>query len=182
MALGYEVLVFFALLGAGLKIIDDIYDREVLSRGIAYFLAPVLIALWLFLSFHDEGAATLLSAILVSSVLAGKVDNPVFGFSAVILLVTMLLGGVDLALLPFLFLAALGVIDEFANNRADSTGGASFFLKHRFGMKLGVLLLFALSQLELVYAVALLVFDLAYDSASVALPRRIDFPAVGEVL
>lgn len=172
--MGYEI-VFFAFLGAGLKTIDDVYDRGVFSRRVAYFLAPCLAALWLVLVFHDQDAATLLSAILAGSLLAGKVDNPVFKLSAIVVLAAMLAWDVSIALLPFLFLTFLGVIDEVANDHASKHGETwrRRLLRHRLGMKLGVLLLLAFSQLELVYALALFAFDLAYDAASIAMPHGV---------
>jgi hypothetical protein len=179
MASGYGMLVFFALLGAGIKTIDEAYDRGAPSRRVAYLLAPFLVALWFVLSFQDKNAATLLSAILVSSLLAGKLDNTVFKLSAAVLLAAMLIKGVSIALLPFLFLVVLGVIDELADGYADKHRKTrrGFLLRRRFGMKLGVLLLFVFSQLELVYALALLAFDLAYDSVSIALPQGANVPA-----
>lgn len=179
MELGYELLIFFAFLGAGIKAIDEVYDQGNMSRSIAYLLAPFIVALWLILSFYDKIATTILSAILVSSLLAGKVDNPVFRLSAGILVAVLLVRGVDIAFLPFLFLVFLGFVDEFLDGHADNqkfSRHGRFFLRHRFGMKLGVLLLFVFSQLELVYVMAFLAFDLAYDSVSIVLPRRVITP------
>lgn len=164
----YLHLFLFALLGAGLKTIDDIYDMGVLNRRVAYILAPPLIGIWVYLSHYNVGFATILGAIILSSLIAGKLDNGVFKFSAAIILLIGLAWGWGVSAFPLLFLMVLGVLDEFLDGYGEShrelRGGV--LLKHRLGMKGGVILLYILSVVEVVHVLALLFFDLAYDIVS----------------
>jgi hypothetical protein len=178
MVFNYGFLFLFAFLGAGLKTIDDIFDRETLEKKTAYLLAPILVFLWIFLSISDKGLATLLGAILLSSLVSGKVDNYVFKLSAVAILLAGLLWGVEVIIAPFFVLTFFGIIDEYLDGYCDKkkTGKAEFLLKHRIGMKIGVLILYVFSQLGGMHVLAMFLFDLAYDTASGSVAGKVGVP------
>jgi hypothetical protein len=162
-------LIFFAVLGAGIKAVDRAYDDEDLDKRIALLLAPFLAFLWVYLSLGDAMSATILGAIFLSSLSTGKIDNPAFKLSALIVAAAFLVEGFEIMILPLLFLTSLGYIDEFANGYADRNklhGHRAFILAHRFGMKAGVALLYAASLLDLTHVLALYSFDLAYEAAT----------------
>lgn len=177
MAPVYEYLFLFVFLGAGLKIIDDIYDFGALEKKTAHILAPALVSLWVYLSAIDKGFATLLGAILLSSLITGKVDNRVFKLSAAAVTAAWLLWGIKVFLEPFIVLTLLGILDETLDRYGErkvavaKKAGLEYLLTHRVGMKLGVVILFAFAQLELPHVLAMLAFDLAYEIAPASLNR-----------
>lgn len=176
MALVYEYLFLFVFLGAGLKIIDDIYDIKVLDEKSAYVLAPLLVLIWIYLSVTNEGYAAILGAILLSSIITGKVDNRVFRFSAAALIATWLLWGINVLMVPFILLTLLGVLDELLDGCGEREGflknwATKQLLRHRLGMKFGVVILYLFAHLELMHVLALFAFDVAYEIAPASLDR-----------
>jgi len=162
-------LIFFAVLGAGIKAVDRAYDDGDLDKRIALLSAPLLAFLWVYISLDNAMSATILGAIFLSALLTGKIDNLAFTLSALIVAVAFLVEGFEIMILPLFFLSSLGYIDEFANGYADRNklhGYRTFILEHRFGMKAGVALLYAASLLDLTHVLALYSFDLAYEAAS----------------
>lgn len=167
---GLTRLLLFAVLGAGLKAVDRAYDEGDLDRRLAFFIAPLLAVIWVHLSISNALSATILGAIFLSSLLTRKIDNPAFKIAALIVAAAFLVWGYPMAVLPLLFLTLLGALDEIANGYGDRNkthGFEAFFLKHRFGMKGGVLLLYASSVIDLTHVLALLSFDLAYETMSI---------------
>lgn len=176
MALEYEYLFLFVFLGAGLKIIDDIYDIKVLDEKSAYLLAPLLVLSWTYLSMANEGYAAILGAILLSSILTGKVDNSVFKLSATALIAIWLLWGINVLMVPLILLTLLGVLDELLDGYGEREGflknrGMRQLLRHRLGMKFGVVILYLFAHLELMHVLALFAFDIAYEIAPASLDR-----------
>lgn len=167
---GLITLVLFAFLGSGIKVIDRAYDEGDVDKGLALLLVPFLALFWVHLSTSDGVSATILGAIFLSSLLAGKIDNMAFRLSALIIGAAFLVNSFEIMILPLLFLALLGFFDELANEYADRNkpqGLKGLILKHRFGMKAGVVVLFALGFLGLTHVLALYAFDLAYEAFSI---------------
>ena len=162
------LLAVYALIGGGLKYIDDAFDEGVHSRRIASLLAAVLVVFWVTLSAVDSYSATILTAVLLGVLLSGKIDNRVFTASTcAIVLTVVLLARENLLLLPLAILTAFGVVDEKGNDYVDSHRAhrlVEFFFAHRFALKLALLALCAASVLPFAYLAAFMCFDLAYDT------------------
>ncbi len=172
MASDYGYLFLFIVLGAGLKIIDDIYDRGAPGRRGAFVLAPILVLTWIYLSNFDKGYATILGAVLLSSLIAGKIDNAVFKVSAACIIAAWLILDVDVLIIPLGVLVLLGVLDEFLDGyRGNVASGIGNLLKHRVGMKIGVVMLLVFGHLEAIHVFSLLAFDLAYEVAPASMQR-----------
>jgi hypothetical protein len=181
MASEYGYLFLFIVLGAGLKIIDDVYDKGVPGRKWAYALAPLLALIWIYLSNFDKGYATILGAVLLSSLLAGKVDNAVFKVSAAAISIAWLILGVDVIIVPFIVLVLLGVVDELLDRYGERmAAGAGYLMRHRVGMKVGVLLLLAAGYMDTIHVLSLLAFDLAYELAPASVQRALYLNGVAE--
>jgi len=161
------MVVIFAAIGAGLKIIDDAFDEGAFDRRLAGAIAPALVVMALVLAVSDAAAATVLLSILLAVVFAGKVDNLVFRINALAFsLLFCITASFDLLWMHLLALTVAGVVDEKGNDfvdRHDTPGPLRIFFAHRCMMKVCMLLLCALSSMPWLYFFALLAFDLSYD-------------------
>ena len=157
----------FALIGFGLKYIDDAFDEALFSKESAMLMAPILVVIWAGISILDSISATILFSILFAVILCGKVDNVLFKLSAFALIAILLSTGMlHLSWMPLFALTVMGVMDEKGNDYVDShkIGGiGEFFFAHRCGMKLGTLVLCTVALLPWLYLIAFFAFDTAYE-------------------
>ncbi|MEE9474981.1 MAG: hypothetical protein V3V36_04835, partial [Candidatus Hydrothermarchaeaceae archaeon] len=103
----YTVILGFAVIGGGLKFIDDAFDEDIFNKKTAILLAPLLIIIWIGLSVADPISATVLFSILFSVLLTGKIDNFVFKIStSALILFSVLTGRFDSLWIPLLVLIA----------------------------------------------------------------------------
>jgi hypothetical protein len=160
------IVASFAVIGGGLKYIDQAFDEEVFNKRVAITLASILIALWIGLSILDSASATILLAILAGVLITGKIDNSIFGLSSAAIL-TSFSYFQKVLLPPLVILTAAGVLDEIGNDYVDShrtKGVVQFFFLHRFSMKITLLGLSLAGFFALYYFMAFIFFDLAYDT------------------
>lgn len=164
----YFLVLAFALIGGGLKYVDDAFDEGLYSKKRATGVAGLLVVLWIALSLLDAYSATILTAVLLGVLLSGKVDNPPFKVSALlIVLTTLTLADGSILLLPLAVLTVFAVLDEKGNDYVDRNRVSwkiGFFFAHRFAFKLALLAVCALSMVPFLYFLAFLCFDIAYDS------------------
>jgi len=166
---GYHacIVIAFAIIGFGLKYIDDAFDEETFSKRIAILMAPILVILWISLSIFDSFSATVLFAILFAVLLAGKVDNLTFKLSTIALIAVLFLTMMSrFSYGPLIVLTVMGVADEKGNDYVDTHkayGISEFFFAHRCSMKVGTLGLCLASALPWLYLIAFLAFDTAYE-------------------
>lgn len=178
---GYQILIIvaFAVIGFGLKYIDDAFDDDetVLSKKLAMLIAPIIVTIAVILAIKDEVAQTILFAILLSVLISGKVDNLIFKLSSIVFVLLLfipyfrLYGSINFLWLPLVIITTTGVIDEAGNDYVDKNNANSirnFFFKHRFAMKMGMVTLCGFQFLAWIYLIAFLAFDIAYDSVTVA--------------
>ena len=161
------IILAFALIGAGLKYIDDAFDEDILSKRIAALIALILVVIWVCLSIFDSISATLLFSILFAVLLTGKIDNLVFKMSSIALISILALTRMfNLLWIPLFILTTMGVVDEkgddyVANNKALKVG--KVFFSHRCCMKIGVLGLCIFALLPWLYLLAFLALDVSYE-------------------
>jgi hypothetical protein len=162
------IILAFAIIGGGLKYIDDAFDEDIFSKKIAMVIAPIIVIIWICLSLSDSVSATILFSILFAVLLTGKIDNLVFKMSSIVLiLILSLTRMLNLLWIPFFILIGMGIADEKGNDYADNHATlklGEFFFSHRFCMKIGVLGLCMFSLLPWLYLFAFLAFDGAYES------------------
>lgn len=162
------ILAIFAIIGAGLKYIDTVFDEDQFNKKIAIAIAPMLLILWTYLSFHDTISATILFAVLFAVLLTGKVDNLIFLFSSVVLVLVMTLI-INLIWSPLIVLVTMGIIDEKGNDYVDihvTTKVCKFFFMHRLCMKLCMFSLCWFSVFPWLYMIAFFAFDLSYEGVA----------------
>jgi hypothetical protein len=161
------IIITFALIGFGLKYIDDAFDEEQFSKGVAMLMAPILVVIWAGISIFDSISATILFSILFAVILSGKVDNLTFKLSSIALIAILFSTQIlHLSWIPFFALTVMGLVDEKGNDYVDSHETdelGDFFFAHRCGMKLGTLGLCMISLLPWLYLIAFLAFDTAYE-------------------
>ena len=168
----YFFFVAFAVLGAGLKYIDDAFDEKVFSKKIAYVIAPLLGILWAYTMIIDAVAATILLAILLGVLLKGKIDNIAHVIGLVVIIAIVVVAGVQLLFVPLIILAAAALLDEVGNDFVDKSrflaGGKWWqrfvigFFDQRWVAKVAILGLVMMSVLPWFFFVAMLLFDGAY--------------------
>lgn len=165
------IIIAFAVIGFGLKYIDDAFDEEVFSKKIAMLIAPILVVIWASLSIFDSFSATVLFSILFAVLLSGKVDNLIFKLSSIALVVILFLTQMlHFSLVPLFVLTVMGITDEKGNDYVDSHKiheVGEFFFAHRCSMKVGALGLCTVSLLPWLYLIAFLAFDTAYEFVKV---------------
>ncbi|MEM0466927.1 MAG: hypothetical protein QXX20_04950 [Candidatus Thermoplasmatota archaeon] len=169
----YFILVAYAVLGAGLKYIDDAFDERTFNKKIAMVIAPFLGLLWAYTMILDPVSATILLAILLGVFLKGKIDNWAHFAGLAVIGVILLLAGVQLLWLPLFMLVAAAVLDEVGNDVIDYNRDSLYmsrfshkalvvFFDQRWLTKLAVLYVALLGVFPLYFFLAMLLFDGAY--------------------
>jgi hypothetical protein len=169
----YFFLLIYTILGAGIKYIDAAYDEKTASKKIALAIAPVLGVLWAYAMLINIYSATILLAILLGVFLKRKIDNYAFLLGFFVILVIILPMGIELMLLPLIFLTTAAVLDELGNDIIDNNKKsrvskkfsfqlALYFFGRRYLMKVGVLYLVLLNIYPWYFLLAIIFFDEAY--------------------
>jgi len=169
----YFFLLSYSALGAGIKYIDDAFDKKTFSKLIAIVIAPLLSILGAYSMIIDPVSATILLAVLCGVLLKGKIDNIAFGlgFALVILIIT--LAGIQFLILPLILLTAAAVLDEVGNDYIDGKKDelnmknplhvfGKYFFGHRWIMKSAIIFLVMLNMIPLFFLLAMILFDYAY--------------------
>ena len=163
----------FAIIGAGLKYIDDAFDEDIFSKKIAVLIAPIIVIVAVILAIKDAASQTILFSILLAVLIGGKVDNLVFKLSSIAFLLLLFLpsfglyGTFNFLWIPLVIITITGVIDERGNDYIDKNKTnelTNFFFEHRFSMKIGMLTVCVFPFLPWLYLLAFLAFDGAYES------------------
>lgn len=174
----YFFLAAFAILGGGVKYIDDAFDEMTFDKDKATLLAPVLGVLWGYTSLVNEVAATLLLAILLSVFFMGKIDNRAHQIGFVTVIALLLLVGMEVMLVPLALLTLAGITDEIGNDKMDKlrksvrfNGKVKKFFMHFFRyrsmMKVAVLIFTVVNAVPLYFLLAFLLWDLAYHAVGI---------------
>jgi hypothetical protein len=170
----YLIIAAFAIIGAGLKYIDEAFDENAFNKKTAGLMALVLLVIWIGLSIFDTSSGTILLSILIGVLCAGKIDNSIFGVSTAAIFGSFMFIQ-RIPILPILLLSAFGLIDEKGNDYADSNDPnkfVKFFFLHRFTMKIGLFLLCLAGLFAYQYLLAFLLFDISYDTVGLISERQ----------
>jgi hypothetical protein len=166
-------ILAFAVIGAGLKYIDDAFDEDKFSKKIAVLIAPIIVMVACTVAIKDTASRTILFSILLSVLIGGKVDNLIFKVSSIAFLLLLslpsfyLYGTMDFFWIALIIITITGVIDEKGNDYVDENKTnklTHFFFEHRFSMKIGMLTVCVFQFLGWLYLFAFLAFDGAYES------------------
>jgi hypothetical protein len=168
----YFLLVAFAVLGAGLKYIDDAFDEKIFNKKIAYVVAPILGMLWAYTMFINVVSATILLAILLGVLLKGKIDNYAHFMGMVVVIAGAIVLGVQLLLIPLVILTLAALFDEVGNDFIDKRHyipgnnvlkkSVGYFFDQRWLTKVVILGLAFTKVIPFYFFLAMLFFDGAY--------------------
>jgi hypothetical protein len=169
----YILLLLYSILGAGIKFIDAAYDEHTFNKKLALIIAPILGLLWVYTMIINPVSATILLAILIGVLFKGKIDNFAHLSGAIIIFPILFYIGIDIMIIPFLFLAAAAFLDEVGNDyvsngleNSNRYGFLHLFIKyffdHRWLMKCSILFLCLIGLIPLLFFVAMVFFDYAY--------------------
>jgi hypothetical protein len=169
----YLFLLYFGILGAGIKYIDAAYDDKTFNKKIALCIAPFLGLLWAYTMLINPVAATILLAVIIGVLFKGKIDNIAHFAGLLVIFAIIFIAGVQLMVLPLVFLASAALLDEIGNdfidkrknklnlNRFSHRFVVSFF-DQRWVLKVAILVLGIISVIPLVFFLAMVSFDYAY--------------------
>jgi len=174
------LLFSYALLGGGVKYIDQAHDASVYSKRVALILAVLCGTLMSLLIATDSYSAILLIAIVFGVVFTKKVDNYSFLIGTIIVMLFPFVYWINagfpiIDVSALVFLSITGIIDELGNDAYDRKkmrGWLGKFFAYRCMMKVGALLLFAVSRLPLVYFFAFVCFDIGYTLVDIHANNR----------
>lgn len=169
----YFFLLSYPLLGAGIKYIDDAFDEKRYNPKIALAVAPILGALWAYTMLIDRASATILLAVLCGVFLKGKIDNHAHLAGLFVILVIIAFAGIELMILPLLFLAPFALLDEVGNDVIDYNKKyfktnkfwhkfIRYFFDQRWLLKIAILAFVLLGIVPYYFFIAILLFDGAY--------------------
>jgi hypothetical protein len=104
------IILAFAIIGAGLKYIDDAFDEDTFSKKKAILIAPIIVLIWICLSLFDSVSATILFSILFAVLFTGKIDNLIFKVCSIALISILVLSQMlNLLWIPLVFLTLMGI-------------------------------------------------------------------------
>lgn len=169
----YFFLAAYLILGAGIKYIDDAFDKKIFNKSMALVITPFLSILGAYAMIIDPVSATILLAVLAGVLLKGKIDNIAFGIGFALVITLVAVAGIQILILPLMLLAASAVLDEVGNDFIDKKKEqlnqgklihkfAIFFFGHRWIMKAAILYLVVISIIPFYFFIAMVLFDYAY--------------------
>ena len=168
----YFFFLSYPLLGAGLKYIDDAFDATIFNKKLAMVLAPLLGVLWAYTMIIDQVSATILLAIVLGVLMKGKIDNLAHIIGLLIILGVVVGFGVQLLVLPLVFLTIAALFDEIGNDFIDKNHYLNssrwwqkitgYFFDQRWLTKVAILGIVFLGIFPYYFFLAMLLFDGAY--------------------
>jgi hypothetical protein len=172
--------IFYPLAGFFMKISDDAQDEK--KNTVLAVLAGLICVLAIgYLSVTSSDAATIFIAILVGTLLAGKVDRIAHVITLIIFLSILAIFGIpSVGLMALLICTAAAYLDEMGNDASWLRGKRklNLFFKYRLALKLAVLFLAMGGLIHYMYPefsdiiffqpetfIYFLLFDLSYELA-----------------
>lgn len=124
MALDIVFILLFAYIGGSLKYIDSVYDDGVFNRKFALILSVLTGFVFCLVIALNEYAAGIYLGIVISVILAGKIDELAFSLCTAIIFAGVILLGTESLLhvniLTLVVIVTASFIDEIGNDSADA--------------------------------------------------------------
>ena len=170
-------LLASSLFGAGIKYIDDAFDKRIFDKKKAILIAPLVGLLGMLIVGANQFSATLSLSVAIGVYSKKKIDNPVhlLSFSLIViafLLVFMVMDG-EIMILPLIMLIAASLVDEAGNDISDYDKKLkkSKLFRHRFfvyffgkrcTLKVVLLYMVLINIFPMYILVAIILFDETY--------------------
>ena len=169
----YFFFLAYSILGAGIKYIDDAFDKQTFRKNWALVITPFLSILGVYTMIIDPVSATILLAVLLGVLLKGKIDNIAFVIGFILVMIPVILAGIEFLILPLVLLSASAVLDEVGNDFIDGIKGklnhkklknklAIYFFEHRWIMKIAIIYLVIIGLAPYYFFIAMILFDYSY--------------------
>jgi len=169
----YFFLISYTILGAGIKYIDEAFDEKIFNKKNALVLAPIFGVLWAFTMLINPVSATILLAVLCGVFFKGKIDNLAHLAGFIIIMALIVIGGVEIMIIPLIFLGISAFIDEVGNDIIDKYKSRlndnnylhNFLIKffdHRWFMKTAILVMVIIGIIPILFFLAMVFFDYSY--------------------
>jgi hypothetical protein len=166
----YMIVIFYAFLGAAIKFIDQAYDEERYSRKLANLLA-VLAGLTMggLMAMDSPFSTAFFGAMIISLVLARKIDNRAFLIGTLTAMATLLVlwASTDpvILLVPLVIFILAGFLDEVVDDLAQKAGAhklVRWIMLYRPLSDVALVLMMALGWFPWYYLVPYFAFTFAY--------------------
>ena len=162
----YIKIIIYGIIGAGLKYVDEIYDTRSFKPRNVYFISLGIGLLMGTIMALDINSFIILTSVIISVGVTGKIDNEAFKLIAAVALTVPLIFlffNLDtyIFLLPLLVLTLAGVCDEYLDEIGDKKN--STLLTLRPFMKVAIIVLWFVGIFEIVYVFSFFSFDIFYS-------------------
>ena len=169
----YFFLLAYSILGAGIKYIDDAFDKRTFNKALAVTITPFLSILGVYSMVIDPASATILLAVICGVLLKFKIDNVAFILGFILTIMIAFVLGVQFLIIPLVFLTAAALLDEVGNDYIDNIKDklnmknpvhifARYFFGHRWIMKTAIIFLVLINVVSLFFFIAMVLFDYSY--------------------
>jgi len=171
----------YAIIGYGLKYIDEVYDEGVYNKKIALLFVAICSIFMSYLSAIDSYSMAIFFAIIFGVAIGGKIDNIAFKIGAVLtLFLTFLIKYlffyidiIEFDYFAFGVLLIMCILDEEVDRLGHKRGIK--ILNSRPFMKIAMVLLWIAQSIAFIYVLAFFAFDIAYSFAKYKLPIKPHF-------
>ena len=182
------LIISYALIGAGIKIVDQAVDdpsRIRFRKSLVWLVVASLIILVNIWVFFDVYTAVLALGIILSLIVSHKIDNAYFIVLAIAVFPLSLFRFFDMAVLILvlptlitIFVASL--LDEVLHAQASKihTAAIHHVLLHRPILKISVVILPFFGLLTFIHTIGFWCFDIAYDALAYYFGAK-SFPNAG---
>ncbi len=182
------LIISYALIGAGIKLVDQAVDdpsRIRFRKSLLWLVVAVLVILVNIWVFFDVYTAVLALGIILSLIASRKIDNTYFIVLAIAVFPLSLFRFFDIAILILvlptliaIFVASL--LDEVLHAQASKIHIAAIHhvLLHRPILKISVVILPFFGLLTFIHTIGFWCFDIAYDALAYYFGAK-SFPNAG---
>lgn len=170
-------LLASSLFGAGIKYVDDAFDKGVFSRKKALAIAPFIGFLGMMIVVANQFSAILSLSVALGVYGKKKIDNfaHLLSFSLIVIafmLAFMMIDG-EIMILPLIMLIAASLVDEAGNDISDREERIKesklfrhrffiYFFGKRWTLKFALLYLVLINIFPMYLLIALILFDETY--------------------
>jgi len=167
----WALTILFGLAGFTLKLSDYTGEK---TRNITAFLVAGMCGLLLGVLISESGfSSSIVIGIIIGVGLSKKIDRGNLVFGLVMTAFSALLLGPEVPVVWLLAVVVLSsFLDELSHDRLGTKGGIERLFKYRPTLKAAIVTSTAASMLPWVYAIAFLLFDIAYDLTGELLARK----------